>query len=320
MGLRILLSIHLYPPQHNCGAEYYIHALAKFLKSKGHDVRVLLHDAEKYGITKNYFFEGIEVWATARQKETHIDWAQIVFTHLDYAKWTIGMCWAFKKPCYFIAHNTDKYYDFINEARYIKQRVIYNSNAAKELLKYNKPSIVLHPPVDPSKYDLEYNPIDSDFITLVSLNKNKGGEIFYKIAEALPDKLFLGVKGSYDIQIEKELPNVVIAPNSPDILSMYKQTRLLLMPSAYESYGLTCTEAMYNGIPVICTPTFGLKENAGTAGIYIEDREDVGAWVKEITKLDAKKSYISQSKKVRERALELDPANEFAALESFLYF
>lgn len=317
--MRILLSIHLYPPQHNCGAEYYIHALAKFLKSKGHDVRVLLHDAEKYGITKNYFFEGIEVWPTPKNKEVHIGWAQVVFTHLDFAKWTMNMCWIYKTPCYFIAHNTDKYYDFINEARYTRQRVIYNSNASKERLNYNKPSIVLHPPVDSSKFDLTYDPAGSQFTTLISLNKNKGGEIFYRIAEALPDKMFLGVKGSYDLQIEKDLPNVIIAPNSPDILRYYKQTRILLMPSAYESYGLTCTEAMYNGIPVICTPTFGLKENAGDAGIYIEDREDIGAWVKEITKLDAKKAYISQSKRVRERAIELDPTTEFEALQSFLY-
>lgn len=318
--MRILLSIHLYPPQHNCGGEYYIHAMAKFLISRGHNVRVLLHNADHYGITKNYTFEGVEVWPTSRQKEVHFEWANIIFTHLDFTKWSVEMARIYRKTCYFIAHNTSPAYNYLNDKQYANYiRIIYNSNAARGMLNYVRPGIVLHPPVDASKFDLNHNPSKNNFITLISLNENKGGEIFYKIAEALPDKMFLGIKGSYGDQIVKDMPNVVIANNTPDILPLYKQTRILLMPSEYESYGLTCTEAMYNGIPVICTPTFGLKENAGEAGIYIEDREDIDAWVKEITRLDKEKSYISQSKKVRERALELDPKTEYELLESFLY-
>lgn len=341
--MKILFSVHMYPPSHNCGAESYIHAMAKYLIKQGHTCRVLLHNPAKYNITRAYDYEGVTVFPLERGKEEMFRWADAVFTHLDFTKWTMAICRIYKKRCFFIAHNTDTYYQFINEERYSQTRVIYNTHAAKAILNYNKPGMVLHPPVDANKIDPSHEPakmmhfdskslINADlkaavavkegppYITLISLNKNKGGEIFYKIAEAMPHKWFLGVKGAYDVQILKDLPNVVIAENTPDILPLYKKTRILLMPSHYESYGLTCTEAMCNGIPVICTPTFGLKENAGSAGVYVPDREDIDAWVKEISKLDAKKAYIRQSELVRKRAFDIlqSEAVEYAELEKFI--
>lgn len=41
--MNILASIHLYPPRHNCGAEYMLHWMLKDLQSKGHHIKVLLH-------------------------------------------------------------------------------------------------------------------------------------------------------------------------------------------------------------------------------------------------------------------------------------
>jgi len=45
--MNIVASVHLYPPEHNCGAEWMIHFMLKDLQVKGHNVRVLLHDANK---------------------------------------------------------------------------------------------------------------------------------------------------------------------------------------------------------------------------------------------------------------------------------
>ena len=164
--------------------------------------------------------------------------------------------------------------------------------------------------------------------------------MFRQIAEAMPDRKFLGVIGSYDNPGPKGLdqttivksmpPNVTIIPNSPDILSVYRRTRLLLMPSDYESWGRTATEAMCNGIPVICTPTEGLQENCGEAATYIgcQIEGDPGSaqvaigrvndWVKAIKRHDNKSFYHEKSVLCKRRAAELDPLKELERLEEFI--
>ena len=62
--MNILASIHLYPPKHNCGAEWMAHRIFKYLRSKGHNVRILLNQANHYKITNNYCFEDIDVFCS----------------------------------------------------------------------------------------------------------------------------------------------------------------------------------------------------------------------------------------------------------------
>jgi glycosyltransferase involved in cell wall biosynthesis len=157
-----------------------------------------------------------------------------------------------------------------------------------------------------------------------------------KLAKIFPDKKFLGVKGSYDKQITDQPENVEVIPNTPNILEVYKKTRVLLMPSQYESWGMTATEAMCSGIPVVCTPTPGLSENCGRAGIYIDPRNaelfdehgnvlddtdeyDISSLVREIKKLDNPEYYKKYSDLSRQRSLEHEPLKRAKDFEDFLY-
>jgi glycosyltransferase involved in cell wall biosynthesis len=191
---------------------------------------------------------------------------------------------------------------------------VYNSIWAKDKLGYKWSNFILTPPVDYRDFDTKIEPIDNQFITLINLNENKGVKIFEEIARAMPNKKFLGVMGSYDEQKTTNLPNITYINKTTDILSVYRQTRILLMPSKYESWGMTATEAMSSGIPVVCSEAEGLKENCGKAGIYIKDRDDIKSWVNEITKLDDAKAYAAASKKAKARAREHDPRK---ALDEF---
>jgi len=101
-----------------------------------------------------------------------------------------------------------------------------------------------------------------------------------------------------------------------DIREVYKKTRLLIMPSTYESWGRTATEAMCSGIPIICTSTGGLVENCGKAGIYVERTAE--AYALAIEKLDAQKLYLRKSKDCRIRSHELDPVKELAQFNEWL--
>lgn len=339
--MKILASIHLYLPNHNCGSEAMLHHVFKYLISKGHECRVILHQDKN--ITTPYNYEGIEVFGS--KVGTKVDsyrWADVIFTHLDFTQFTIVMAKEARRPLVHFVHNDIPYGSIMHNFGGVS--AVYNSKWIADKIGYNIPGCILHPPCNTSFYSTEGGPNEREFITLVSLNERKGGYRFYEIAKAMPDKKFLGVVGSYDNPgpLKKEqvtiinellqLPNFTIVPNTPDILATYRRTRLLLMPSDYESWGRTATEAMCSGIPIICTPTPGLKENCQDAAVYvgepIKDCQpgdaqvtlgEVDDWVNAIRKFDDPDYYGKYSLICRARANELDPLKELEALEAFLY-
>ena len=113
--MNILASIHLYPPKHNCGAEWMLHHMLKDLTSKGHNVRVLLLNANKYSVKNNYCFDGIDVFPpNPNVIDNLFSWADCVFTHLDYTKWTIEYGKMKKIPVFHLIHNTNKYQEIVD--------------------------------------------------------------------------------------------------------------------------------------------------------------------------------------------------------------
>ena len=317
--MKILCSIHLYPPKHNCGAEYMIHHMNKYLVSQGHEVRVLLWQANHYRIENVYVYEGVDVFPPDKTLvETLFYWADVVMTHLDYTQQTIQLAKMFRKPVVHLIHNYTAY-ESIKQAEK-PQYIVYNSEAAKEKLKYEHDSIVMPPACDWRVYDQNKDPQQNEFVTLINLDGNKGGAVLREIATRMPERKFLGVIGSYsepasDGQHTSQPGNVTVVPNTPRIMEVYERTRVLIMPSRIESWGRTATEAMCSGIPVICNPTEGLKENCGEAGIYV-DREDIDGWVKAIKMLD--KDYVKWSKKAKKRSRELDPQKELEKFEAWI--
>jgi glycosyltransferase involved in cell wall biosynthesis len=222
----------------------------------------------------------------------------------------------FKKPVFHIIHNSYLYPEIV-DAEY-KNYIVYNSQWIKDKLNYKHPSYILPPPVDYRHYDVGGVPDHNTYYTLINVNENKGGHILVEIAKAMPHKQFLGVIGSYDEQITQKLPNLTYIEKTTDIREVMKKTRVLLMPSEYESWGRTATEAMSSGIPVICTDTPGLVENCGKAGIYIKDRNDIENWVQEIKKLDDAKAYLAASKKAKARSREHDPREALDGFEKWV--
>jgi len=332
--MRILASIHLFYPRHCCGSESMLLHIMKYLITKGHQCRVILHQFD--GLP--YVYEGIEVFPATGRVDAY-SWADVLVTHLDYTQFTIIMAHEAKRPLVHFIHN-DITYSSINNSDH-GQYVVYNSDWIRKKVGYRHPSIVLHPPCDTKFYNVNDKPENNEYITLISLNERKGGYMLAKIAEAMPEKKFIGVVGSYDNPGTMKLnqqqiiammpPNVTVVQNSPDIVSVYKKTRLLIMPSDYESWGRTATEAMCNGIPVICTPTEGLEENCGEAAHYVGSKREsfepgdpsvyigeVKEWVKAIQAFDNPEYYREKSVLCRARAEQLDPLKELEALEGFL--
>lgn len=172
--------------------------------------------------------------------------------------------------------------------------------------------ITVHPPV--AVHDYRATP--GDRITLINLTAEKGAEVFYALAERMPRRKFLGVVGGYGQQIIRDdLPNVEIMPHTPGnrmAKGVYARTKLLLVPSVYESYGRVAVEAMCSGIPVIAHPTPGLTEALGDVGTFC-DRDDLDAWEAAVRRLSAPPVYKQASKASADRAAALDPTAELDA-------
>ena len=86
------------------------------------------------------------------------------------------------------------------------------------------------------------------------------------------------------------------------------------MPSVYESYGRVALEAAVSGIPTIAHPTAGVQEALGDAALWA-DRDQLSAWVDQISALDDPGAYATRSRLVRARFDELEPTIEIDALE-----
>lgn len=299
-------------------------------------MRVNLHQAKMHSVRVPFTYEGVEVFGPSGHLDAY-RWADAICTHLDFTQFTIIMAHEARRPLVHFVHNDTTYQSISNAGQ--GNYVVYNSEWVRDKIGYPHPSLVLHPPCDFDYYNVNEDPINNPYITLVNLDQNKGGKILRELALALPNRKFLGVIGGYSSpahvgQIFDQPGNVKVIPNSPDILSVYRGTRVLLMPSAYESWGRTATEAMCSGIPVICTPTKGLRENCGDAGIYIpmrderfsmaqqageefdEETYDITPLIKEIEKLDNEEYYRKVSEKCRDRAKQLKP--NLNVLERFL--
>ena len=311
--MKILWSIHLYFPRHGSGAEAMARNINRYLVSQGHEIKILLHQANQYKITEMYNYEGVDVFPPDDYIIDNLfTWADVVISHLDYNKWTTHHCEKYNKPFVHIVHNDTPYPSVIDSP--VPVKVVYNSEWCAKALNYKWPSIVFPPPLNEW---VKTEDKGREYVTLINLNQNKGSRYFYSLAKKMPYVKFLGVKGSYDSQHIENMPNVKIVSNTPDIREIYKITKVLLVPSHYESWGMVAAEGMANGIPVIYNPTPGLLENVGSAGICI-NRKETEKWGHTINKLlNDTKYYEEWSQKGLKRSKEQAP--KWQDLEKFIF-
>lgn len=295
--MKILYHIHGYPPAHNAGAEWMVHHMNKWLLAHGHQIIVAIPDpgAEE--------FEGIKI--IPEYARTHIrhyyKWADIIISHLDKVGKVINNIRAVDKPALFIMHNTHRY--SMIEMIAHRSVMVFNSEYTKAVPWYgHKDSTVVYPPCPVDYYTTHRG--GGKNVTLVNHNEAKGSKVFHALAKMLPEIPFLAVKGGYGYQEKEKIDNVTYMENSPKIQKVYQATKVILMPSNYESFGRVAVEAAASGIPTICTPTPGLKEALGEAGIYRE-LHDLQGWADEIKKLYEDKEYYKKRSELSRKRAEL---------------
>lgn len=320
--LRFVARLGYYPPRHNAGSEWMAHNLLRALVARGHTVEVWL---SRYSADREpYDIDGVRVVPyAARLDYGAAAWrADVMVSHHENVPSAGALARGMGRPFVVIGHNTAPVI-FKNIGRGSTALAVYNSlhmqaEAEAFFCEYTtalRPvqSIVVRPPVVAA----EFATTPGDRVTLVNLNADKGGEVFWQLAERMPHVQFLGVRGAYGQQVERRggRPNVEVVDQVPgDRMrdEVYARTRVLLMPSAHESWGRVAAEAMASGIPVVAAPTPGLSECLVEAGIFAE-RTDLDAWQSAVERLQEPAAWAEASDRAKARSKCLDPAADLAA-------
>jgi glycosyltransferase involved in cell wall biosynthesis len=307
--IRVLGYTPSYLPDSPGGSEVTLHSILTGFRARGHDTRVLVHAGKR------------EVDAVDRVEVTMSDWrgdaarlfkwADVVFAQLGTRQRAIRLAARYHRPLAFYVQigNTPRHALFGNP-----DLNVFNSELTRSQYPWVKNSMVFHPPIDVDSY----RTTPGDSVTLLNISEMKGGALFWQIAERLPDHSFVGVKGwGRQVIAGPVPPNVTLLERTVDIRSVYASTRVLLVPSVYESYGRVALEAACSGIPTIAHPSEGVREAMGDAAFWA-DRDDVNAWVAAVEALDDPVVYGRYAQLALDQVNDLDPCREFDALEQRL--
>lgn len=316
--LNVVAHVHAYPPDHNAGAEWALHEMLRALVERGHQATVWL---SRWAPSREpYEVDGVRVMPSQSGPRfgTAVARSSVVVSHLESVPAAACLARGYGKPLIVVCHNTfDLTWQPMRQGS--SALAVLNSQwmlaEAEEAFDGKEPRpdrmLVVRPPV----WADDYRTRPGDCITLVNCTATKGVGVLAELAARMPERKFLAVRGGYGEQEPPELDNVLVLDHMPGRQmrdEVYARTRLLLMPSDYESWGRVGVEAMASGIPVLAHPTDGLRESLGEAGVFC-DREDVDAWQAAIESLDDRDTYRAASRRAKARSKQLDPAADLAA-------
>ena len=294
---KILCYVHAYMGHgRDAGAETTMANLLESVVRAGWEAEVILTDKT----VKPYVLNGVSVRPERDGSDLveEADKASCLITHLECSERVAILGKLRKIPVVQLVHNTMWQTEgYLNEGC---QLAVFNSHWVREFhesdrvdavgvayrtdegtridFKSRVPkqwrATVLHPQVEPADYRVAHK---GEYITLVNMFASKGAAVFYQLADLFPQEQFLAVEGGYGAQEVIQKPNVTHVPNVSDARKIYAQSKIILMPSKYESFGRVALEAGASGIPTIAAPTPGLEEMLGPEGTFA-DIEDIDSW------------------------------------------
>lgn len=305
---------HGYPPLWNMGGEVALHRAMTAIKG------------DKYCLTntdKPYTFEGVQVQQINTPDVLNINAdprpiadqlreinATVVIGQNELSLPAVLAAEKTGAVSIVNVHTPPKYGRNIANAVKLADYAVYNTQTSADEWG-DAGAFVLHPPISP----LPDKPFakKGDAYTLLSSLVNKGVQVMLELAKMYPDQRFIIVRSPAEpthglANIEElvaALPNVELHPRvAPEDVHKYlKQTRILFVPSRYETYGMSAIEAAGYGIPSIHVDTPHVREGIGTASFLIKPLSTAGA-VEGIKAIEA--DYDTYSAKVRARAEWLD--------------
>ncbi|WP_284576842.1 glycosyltransferase family 4 protein [Streptomyces sp. 2P-4] len=288
--VKVVAWIHYGVPYRRAGSETMLHTMMRALKAAG--LPVLVVCSSMPDSPPSWEVDGVpyvrlgtqpaELFLTGMRPD-------VLITHHNYAARATAVARRIGARPVMLIHS-----DLDYSARSLAARpdlVVINTEWVRASLapRYVEvreiPTLIVRPPVRPEEHRTE---AAGDRVTLVNMSADKGVQTWRAVAGELPHLPFLGVAGAHGQQLTMPRPpNARIIGQTSDMRrDVWAHTRVLLMPSLYESYGMAAVEALASGIPVIAHPTPGLREALGDAALFL-DRADVGAWTEAVGELYA---------------------------------
>jgi hypothetical protein len=297
----VVAAVPLYPPGSRVGAWLSTHECLRALVARGHRVEVVAYmtsgDAYDLDGVSVHDRRSLRLVASADLVVSHMgDDGKAHQTALDRGIPSVRMVhgWAADPE----------------ERLAGASLVVFNSEASRAEIGFAGPSVVAHPVTWPQLHAT----MPGDRVTLVNTSREKGGELFWLLARSMHDVSFLGVRGDYGRQMRRSAkpPNLDVISSTENMRAdVWARTRVLLMPSERETWGMTGVEALASGIPVIAHPTAGLLESLGDAGVFV-DRGDAAGWRDAIRALLDPDAYADAAARALARSRQLDPVRQLA--------
>jgi glycosyltransferase involved in cell wall biosynthesis len=187
---------------------------------------------------------------------------------------------------------------------------------------------VVRPILHESKILLN-EPLQGEYITLINANQNKGQAQFIEMARKMPNHKFLGIVPYYgELGVAAAPANLEWIKFDDDIRNILRRTRILVMPSYYESFGRVAVEAMVNGIPVLYSKpalksqypggsTEGMQSWIQPAGVAC-DRDNIDEWVQAIQALDDSEAYEAKSEESKAHIADMGVFAEATRIASLI--
>lgn len=284
--MRVAFITDLWPPFPG-GAERYVFNVARELKKRGHEIFVLT------SYIKAHEFDGIvPTWKSIgchaydnNPGHTHQDGLRdiqeflnscqpdVIFTHQFFAVEFARELFGGPFPVVHIVHNGIRNQD--------ANLAIFNSN-------YTRIRAQAHPgdmTILPSAFEDCIAPRHDDFIGFIKPIPHKGIDFFYAMAQQLPEKNFLVLRGEWQDceDIRRGLHNVFFIEPVDEMKVFYERCRAIVMPSLQEDAGTVAQESALNGIPCVSSNVMGLPETNG-GGIVLPHH--LPSWISAVRSLD----------------------------------
>ena len=274
------------------GAERYIFNIARELKNRGHEICVLTSYMKAYefdGIKPTWISIGVRCY-DHQPGHTHADgWRDIknfldehkpdvIVTHHFFAREFEKELFDGRIPVVNLMYNGAR---IPNAALtiYISQHV-YNTSGGRP-----GDMLIMPPAFEDVKAETH-----GDFVGFIKPIKHKGIDLVYQIAELMPEKQFLVLRGEWqDIEdIRRGRHNVFFMEPVHDMRTFYEKCRVMLVPSTSEDAGTVAQEAALNEMPCISSGVMGLSQTNG-GGIILPPVPST--WVATIRDLDNPEYY-----------------------------
>ena len=205
--------------------------------------------------------------------------------------------------------------------------VSFIANSQFVASRYHKDFGIHASVLNPLFHEQDYKTSTGLSVTFINPIPLKGVDLVCDICALCPDIPFQFVRawsnsGQDEEKLHrrlKSLRNVTLCSSTLDMKTIYRDTRILLVPSrCEEAWGRVASEAQFSGIPVLATSCGGLPEAVGPGGkLFLPEAkaEDWAAVLKEIWNDQDYYEFLRAAAFAHSKRPELDPV---ALVTSFI--